>query len=106
MSSTSGSAQGSTSSNTQDNKSGVTPREFDIYVWEDLLHFAEHLEYVLEESGCLEKEEREYYEGLRQALLCIYHEYFMKGNEEQEKVFKAAVVEAIRTYVGRLEGCI
>jgi len=106
MSSTSGSTQGSTSSNTQDNKSGVTPREFDISLWEDLLHFAEHILYELEEEGCLEKEDREYYEDLRQALLCVYREYFMKGNEEQEKVFKVALIEALKTFVDRLFFCI
>jgi len=91
---------------TQNKTPSVTPREFDISLWKDLLHFAEHILYELEEEGCLEEEDRAYYEAIREALLCVYREYFMKGNEEQEKVFKVAVIEALKTFVDRLFFCI
>jgi hypothetical protein len=91
---------------TQNKTSGLTPREFDIELWRDLLHFADHILYELEEEGCLEKEDKEYYKAIREALYCVYREYFMKGNEEQEKVFKVAVIEALKTFVNRLFFCI
>ena len=91
---------------TQNNTPGVTVREFDISLWQDLLHFAEHVLYELEEEGCLEKEDRAYYEAVREALLSTYREYFLKGNEEQEKVFKVAVIEALKIFVDKLFFCI
>ena len=93
-------------STTQNNTPSVTLREFDISIWEDLLHIVEHLHDSLEDSGCLEKEEREYYKALREALLCIYREYFLKGNEEQEKVYKVAVIETLKIFINRLLFCV
>ena len=91
---------------TQDNKPSVTLREFDISIWQNMLHIVEHLYDELMDTGCLEKEEREYYKALREVLLNIYREYFVKGNEEQEKVFKVAVVEALKTLINRLLFCV
>jgi len=91
---------------TQNNKPSVTLREFDISLWEDLLHIVEHLHDELEESGCFEKEEREYYKALREALLSIYREYFLKGNEEQEKVYKVTVIETLKIFIDRLLFCV
>jgi hypothetical protein len=91
---------------TQNNTPNVTPREFDISLWQDLLHIVEHLHDELEDSGCLEKEEREYYKALREALLNIYREYFVKGNEEQEKVYKVTVIEVLKIYINRLLFCV
>ena len=91
---------------TQDNKPSVTLREFDISIWQDLFHVIEHLHDALEESGCLEKEEREYYKALREALLSIYREYFVKGNEEQEKVYKVTVIETLKIFINRLLFCV
>ena len=91
---------------TQNNTPNITVREFDISLWQDLLHFAEHVLYELKEEGCLEKKDMEYYEAVREALLCVYREYFLKGNEEQEKVFKVAVIEALKIFVDRLLFCI
>jgi len=93
-------------STTQNNKPSVTLREFDISLWEDLLHIVEHLHDELEESGCLEKEDREYYKALREALSCIYSEYFLKGNEEQEKVYKVAVIETLKIFIDKLLFCV
>ncbi len=91
---------------TQNNTPSITLREFDISIWEDLFHIVEHLHESLEESGCLEKEDREYYKALREALLSIYREYFLKGNEEQEKVFKVTVIEALKIFINRLLFCV
>ena len=90
----------------QNNTPSITPREFDISIWQDVLHIVEHLHDALEESGCLEKEEREYYKALREGLLSIYREYFLKGNEEQEKVYKVAVIEALKIFINRLLFCV
>jgi hypothetical protein len=91
---------------TQNNTPSEALREFDISLWQDLLHFTEHILYELNETGCLEKKDREYYEALRQALLCVYREFFLKGNAEQEKVFKVAVIEVLKIFVDRLLFCI
>jgi len=91
---------------TQNNTPGVTPREFDISIWQDILHIVEHLYDELMETGCLEKDEREYYKALREGLLSIYREYFVKGNEEQEKVYKVAVIEALKIFINRLLFCV
>jgi hypothetical protein len=91
---------------TQNKTPGLTPREFDIELWHDLLNFADHILYELEEEGCLEEKDKEYYEAIKEALYCVYREYFVKGNEEQEKVFKVALIEALESFVNRLFFCI
>jgi len=91
---------------TQNNKPSISPKEFDYDLWHDLLNFVDHILFELEEEGCLEKKDRAYYEAIREALYCVYREYFGKGNEEQEKVFKVAVIEALKTFVDRLFFCI
>jgi hypothetical protein len=91
---------------TQSNTPSVTLREFDISIWQDILHIVEHLYDELIESGCLEKEDTEYYKALREALLSIYREYFLKGNEEQEKVYKVVVIEALKILINRLLFCV
>jgi len=91
---------------TQNNKPSVTLREFDISIWQDMLHIVEHLYDELMDTGCLEKEDREYYKALREALLSIYREYFVKGNEEQEMVYKVTVIEALKIFINRLLFCV
>ena len=93
-------------STTQNNTPSVTLREFDISIWQDMLHIVEHLYDELMDTGCLEKEDREYYKALREGLLSIYREYFLKGNEEQEKVFKVTVIEALKIFINRLLFCV
>ena len=91
---------------TQNNKPSITPEEFDFTLWHDLLNFADHILYELEEEGCLEKEDRAYYEAIREALYCVYREYFGKGDKQKDMVFKVAVIEALKTFVNRLFFCI
>jgi len=91
---------------TQGNKPSVTLREFDISLWEDMLHIVEHLHDELEESGCFEEEDRVYFKALREDLSSIYREYFLKGNEEQKKVYKVAVVETLKIFINKLLFCV
>ena len=91
---------------TQNKTPSVMVREIDISLWKDLLHFAEHILNTLEEEGCIETKDKPYYEAIREALLHIYREYFVKGNEEQEIVFKVALIEVLKIFVDRLFFCI
>ena len=91
---------------TQNKKPNISPKEFDFTLWHDLLNFADHILYELEEEGCLEKEDTAYYEAIREALYCVYREYFGKGDEEKDMVFKVVLIEALKIFVNRLFFCI
>jgi len=83
----------------------TTLNEIEAYEWKRLIYMVGHIVYELNESGCLESEEKEHYKALEDTVHLVESEALRSGDPEKIKRAKHVIISVLEELVERLFGC-
>ena len=88
-------------STTSGSTSGVTPADYEAYLWQSLFNLAEHAYYHLDETACFKKEEQMHYKN----MIDVANDLYNQVGEDKKAQAKTIVVEILWNLIDALLGC-